>query len=113
MLMQEPTVSFKGHDAIVEDVAWNNFDPYVFNTVGDDKLIKTWDVRDPGVPKNVIEGHTSEVMSIDCSPFNQYLMITGSADSTVAVWDTRNPKSKLFSLRSHTAEVNNVKFSQM
>tara|TARA_B110000285_G_C15071556_1_gene588277 strand:+ start:943 stop:1236 length:294 start_codon:yes stop_codon:yes gene_type:complete len=97
----------------VEDVAWNNFDEYIFVSVGDDKKMKVWDLRHPERPISAIEGHTQEVMSVDCSPFDQYLIISGSADGTVAVWDMRNVKTKLFSLRGHTKDVNNVKFSKM
>jgi len=113
VLTQEPVVNFEAHSSIVEDVAWNNFDEFIFSTVGDDKKLKIWDIRDPKRPTNCIEGHVQEIMSVDCSPFDQYLMVTGSADSTVAVGDTRNVKTKLYSLRSHTKDVNNVRFSKM
>lgn len=96
---------------MVEDVAWNNFDEHVFISVGDDKKMRIWDIRDPSQPTISIEGHVQEIMSVDCSPFDQYLVCTGSADSTVAVWDMRNVKTKLFSLKAHTKDVNNVKFS--
>ena len=94
-------------------MAWNQFDEFVFLSVGDDKKMKVWDTRDLKAPTCNIEGHVQEIMSVDCSPFDQYLVCTGSADSTVAVWDMRNMKTKLFSLRSHTKDVNNVRFSQM
>jgi len=94
-------------------VAWNNFDQNVFTTVGDDKKLKIWDMRDNKRPTSSIEGHVQEIMSVDCSPFDEFLLITGSADATVAVWDMRNVKNKLFSLRAHTKDVNNVKFSKM
>jgi WD40 repeat protein len=41
----------------VEDVAWNNFDEFIFSTVGDDKKLKIWDLRDPKRPTSSIEGH--------------------------------------------------------
>ena len=112
-LTQESVLNKEAHSSIVEDVCWNNFDEFTFASVGDDKKLKLWDIRDPKSPQQSIEGHVQEIMSVDCSPFDQYLMVTGSADSTVAVWDTRNVKTKLFSLRGHTKDVNNVRFSKM
>lgn len=110
----EPLINLNAaHGSIIEDVAWNNFDQNVFTTVGDDKKLKIWDMRDPKRPTSSIEGHVQEIMSVDCSPFDEFLLITGSADNTVAVWDMRNVKNKLFSLRAHTKDVNNVKFSKM
>jgi WD40 repeat protein len=41
----------------VEDVAWNNFDEFIFSTVGDDKKLKIWDMRDTKRPVSTIEGH--------------------------------------------------------
>jgi histone-binding protein RBBP4 len=113
MLTQDAVLNFEAHGSIVEDVAWNNFDEFIFATVGDDKKFKIWDIRDPKKPTSSIEGHVGEVMSVDCSPFDQYLMVTGSADNTCAVWDMRNVKTKLFSLRGHTKDINNVRFSKM
>jgi histone-binding protein RBBP4 len=111
---QEPMLSLNAaHSSIIEDVAWNNFDQYIFASVGDDKKLKIWDTRDAKRATSCIEGHVQEIMSVDCSPFDQFLMLTGSADTTVAVWDMRNVKTKLFSLRSHTKDVNNVRFSRM
>ena len=63
-------MNFEAHSSIVEDVAWNNFDEFIFTTVGDDKKIKTWDIRDAKRPVNTTEGHGSEIMSIDCSPYD-------------------------------------------
>ena len=58
MLNQEAVLNFEAHSSIVEDVAWNNFDEFIFTTVGDDKKLKIWDIRDPKKPTSSIEGHT-------------------------------------------------------
>ena len=57
MLTQDPVLNFEAHSSIVEDVAWNNFDEFIFVTVGDDKKFKIWDIRDPKRPTSSIEGH--------------------------------------------------------
>ena len=56
-LTEEAIHNFEAHSSIVEDVAWNNFDEFVFSTVGDDKKLKLWDMRDPKRPTSSIEGH--------------------------------------------------------
>lgn len=54
----EPLVSLNAaHSSIIEDVAWNHFDQNIFTTVGDDKKMKIWDMRDPKRPTSSIEGH--------------------------------------------------------
>jgi histone-binding protein RBBP4 len=50
-------IYFESHNSIVEDVTWNNFDEYVFLTVGDDKKLRIWDTRSPQTPTSSIEGH--------------------------------------------------------
>ena len=45
------------HNAIIEDVAWNYFDQNIFTTVGDDKKLKIWDMRDPKRATSSVEGH--------------------------------------------------------
>jgi WD40 repeat protein len=45
---QEPLIKIdNAHSSIVEDVTWNKFDPMMFSTVGDDKMLKLWDSRNP------------------------------------------------------------------
>jgi histone-binding protein RBBP4 len=54
----EPLVSLNAaHSSIIEDVAWNHFDQNIFTTIGDDKKMKIWDMRDPKRPTSSIEGH--------------------------------------------------------
>ena len=56
-LNQEPLNNFEAHNSIVEDVAWNNFDQFMFSSVGDDKKLRLWDTRDLKKPTSSIEGH--------------------------------------------------------
>ncbi len=50
-------MNFEAHRSIVEDVAWNNYDEFIFVSVGDDKKLKLWDIREPKRPTVAIEGH--------------------------------------------------------
>jgi WD40 repeat protein len=44
-----PLVTFDAHSLVVEDVAWSYHDPNTFASVSDDKRMKFWDQRQPGV----------------------------------------------------------------
>ncbi len=54
--------------------------------VGDDKIVRVWDIEDVGTPVRSLGGHTHGITSVDWSPDGQYL-ISGSYDQTVRFWD--------------------------
>lgn len=102
-----PLATYRGHSAVVGDVAWHNLHESIFASVGDDRLVLVWDTRDKNTnAKNRIDdAHSAEINSIIFSPANEHIMCTGSSDKTVALWDMRNTKSRLHSLEAHTDEV--------
>ncbi|KAN0064497.1 Histone acetyltransferase type B subunit 2 [Thecaphora frezii] len=101
-----PLQTYRGHTAIVEDVAWHNHHESLFGSVGDDRQLLIWDVRDEATtPKYRVEAHAGEVNALAFHQENEYLVVTGSADKTVALWDLRNLKVKLHSLEAHTDEI--------
>lgn len=102
----QPVQTYRGHSAIVEDVAWHNYHESLFASVGDDRQLLLWDTRGKAdEPKQRIEAHAGEVNSVVFSPSNEFILCTGSSDKTVALWDMRNMKTKLHSLEAHTDEV--------
>ncbi|KAK4048583.1 Histone acetyltransferase type B subunit 2 [Microbotryomycetes sp. JL221] len=104
----EPLTVYKGHTAIVEDVAWHCLQDSIFGSVGDDRQLLLWDTRgNSGAVKPTarVEAHESEVNSLAFAPHNENILITGSADKTVALWDMRNLKLKLHTFEAHTEEV--------
>ena len=101
---------FRGHTSVVEDVAWHGHHESVFGSVGDDRQLLIWDVRETA-PKYRVEAHTGEVNALAFSPENEHILVTGSSDKTVGVWDLRNLKVKLHSLESHTDEILSVCWS--
>jgi len=99
----------RGHDSVVEDVAWHKSDKSLFGSVGDDKKLKLWDLRQTG-PTQVIDAHLEEVLCLDFSPFNTNLLLTGSVDKTIALWDRRNLSASCHLFKHHLEEVNTVKY---
>lgn len=89
------TSVFRGHTDVVEDVDWHKRDPNMIGSVGDDRAIMIWDVREksPDKPVHLVkEAHKGDINSIAFNPVNEYVIATGSADKTVALWDMRNLK---------------------
>ncbi|KAJ2160904.1 Histone acetyltransferase type B subunit 2 [Coemansia sp. RSA 552] len=101
----EPLTVFKGHTAIVEDVAWHSMHGDIFASVGDDRRLLVWDTRKPEKPAQDVVAHESEVNCIAFNPRSEYVFATGSSDATVALWDMRNLKNKLHALEAHKDEV--------
>jgi len=105
---------FSGHTDVVEDVDWHHRDVNLIGSVGDDKSIRIWDVREnnPSQPVHCVDNaHTADVNSIAFNPVNEFLLATGSADKTVALWDMRNLKSPIQTLRGHTDQVYNIEWA--
>jgi len=109
-----PLSTFSGHTDFVEDVDWHHRDMNLVGSVGDDKAIMIWDVRNinPNKPVHRVEdAHTDDVNSIAFNPVNEYLLATGSADMTVGLWDMRNMKNPLQRFRGHSDQVYNVEWA--
>ncbi|GBC05864.1 hypothetical protein RclHR1_06480014 [Rhizophagus clarus] len=109
----EPFRVYRGHEAIVEDVAWHTKDPNMFGSVGDDQKLLIWDVRPDRADKPVhsIIAHQSEVNSLAFNPHNDFILATGAGDKTLSLWDIRNLKIKLHTLEQHTGEIVQVEWS--
>ncbi|KAJ1725791.1 Histone acetyltransferase type B subunit 2 [Coemansia erecta] len=109
----EPLAVFRGHTAIVEDVAWHSMHTDIFASVGDDRRLLIWDTRKaPGdKPVQDVIAHESEVNCVAFNPKSEYVFATGSGDTTVALWDLRNLKHKLHSLEAHKEEVLQLSWS--
>ena len=102
---------FSGHTDVVEDVAWHMFDPNVVGSVGDDRAVRVWDVRQKnakGSAHTKLDAHKMDVNSIAFNPCQEHVFATGSSDTDVNLWDLRNLSDPLSVFKGHTAEVFNV-----
>mmetsp|Transcript_21307 Transcript_21307/g.29644 ORF Transcript_21307/g.29644 Transcript_21307/m.29644 type:complete len:503 (+) Transcript_21307:94-1602(+) len=105
---QNAISKFLGHTDVVEDVDWHHRDPNMIGSVGDDRQIMIWDVREKNAKKavhSVTNAHEGDINCIAFNPANEFVLATGSADKTVALWDMRNLKSRLQTLAGHTDQV--------
>jgi|Transcript_11806 histone-binding protein RBBP4 len=104
---------FKGHQNVVEDVAWHRRQPDIFGSVGDDQMLMLWDARQGGGagPTAQVQAHEAEVNALAFNPFNEHVVATASADRTVALHDTRNLSKRLHTFTNHTEEVFQIGWS--
>ena len=107
------TSIFKGHDGVVEDVAWHSKHEYLFGSVGDDKKLVIWDTRRDASKAllHEVKSHLAEVNCLDFNPYNEWIVATGSADKTVSLFDLRNISTRLHTFDCHTEEVFQVGWS--
>ncbi|KAK3828945.1 MAG: hypothetical protein J3Q66DRAFT_376682 [Benniella sp.] len=98
---------YRGHTAVVEDVAWHNIHDSLFASVGDDQRMLIWDTRSASSekPAHNIHAHAAEVNCVAFSPSSEFIVATGSGDRTVGLWDIRTLKSKLHTFESHQDEI--------
>jgi len=103
--------TFSGHSSVVEDVAWHLHHESFFGSVGDDKRLLIWDIRQPGKPTQSVEAHEAEINCLSFNAYNEFILATGSNDKKVALWDLRNMKLKLHSFQGHTEDIFQVQWS--
>lgn len=106
-----PDFTFLGHTDAVEDVAWHAHDANMVGSVGDDRSIMLWDIRQPKAIHLIKDAHAGDINSIAFNPLNEFLFATGSADKTVALWDLRNVKTKMQSLIGHNDQIYQVSWA--
>ncbi|KAF9984389.1 CCR4-Not complex caf1 ribonuclease subunit Caf1 [Modicella reniformis] len=98
---------YRGHNSVVEDVAWHTIHDSLFASVGDDQRMLIWDTRSASQekPAHNIHAHAAEVNCVAFSPSTEFIVATGSGDRTVGLWDLRNLRNKLHSFESHQDEI--------
>ncbi|KAI0035151.1 WD40 repeat-like protein [Vararia minispora EC-137] len=110
--MLQPVNVFSEHTAVVGDVDWHATDENVFASVGDDKMLKIWDLRTKTATSS-IQAHDQEILSVAfaLSPDHAHLILTGSADKSVHMRDIRNLDRPLHVFESHADEVLHLAWS--
>lgn len=100
--------TYDAHSGVVEDVAWHSKHPDLFASVGDDKTLMLWDLRERS-PRSTTEAHTAEVNCVQFNPQEENLLATGSADWTVVLHDMRYLSKSLHCMQAHREEVFQVR----
>jgi histone-binding protein RBBP4 len=97
----------RGHTSVVEDVQWHRLNPNFFGSVGDDKKLCIWDLREsPGtIASAVFDAHANDINCMSFNHHDEFLLATGSSDGLVKLWDMRKISHAIHSLEGHTKEV--------
>jgi histone-binding protein RBBP4 len=109
-----PATSIRtGHTDVVADVQWHNHNEVLFGSVGDDKQLLIWDLRQApdSTSSAVPNAHSEDINTLSFSKFDEFLLATGSSDSTVKLWDLRNLKDPLHVLEGHQGDVMQVQWA--
>jgi histone-binding protein RBBP4 len=106
-----PTVSLRGHEALIEDVAFHYHDPNLLASASDDKTTALWDLRKTEGCILQLKGHTDEVNCLSFTHFNDIVLATGSSDKSVAIWDLRRASEPVHRLCFHTDAVYKARFA--
>ncbi|KAI5776105.1 WD40-repeat-containing domain protein [Geopyxis carbonaria] len=65
---------------------WNKYRPTLLATGGVDRVIRTWDMRNPATPVVELPGHDYAVRRLAWSPHWPDVLISGSYDMSVRAW---------------------------
>jgi histone-binding protein RBBP4 len=106
-----PLQIFSEHKAGVEDVCWHAHQCDIFASVGDDKKLCLWDVRQGMTPVSHCEAHDGDANCVSFSPMDEFSLATGGADGAVKLWDCRNLSASLHVCQGHTEGVYQVQWS--
>lgn len=79
-----PPTSIAAAEVLTHD--WNKYRPEVLATGGVDRLIRTWDHRNPRAPIAVLPGHQYAVKKLAWSPHLPDVLLSASYDMTCRVW---------------------------
>ena len=103
----------KGHTDVVEDVQWHCHNEELFGSVGDDKQLLIWDMRQEAnkTASAVPDAHDEDVNCLSFSKFDSFMLVTGSSDQTVKLWDMRNLAKPMHVMEGHHGPVMQVAWS--
>ncbi|KAK3579536.1 hypothetical protein CHS0354_028368 [Potamilus streckersoni] len=86
----EKTCRWKCQDFEAWITAFNQWDPSLLYTGGDDCQLKVWDLRiGTDFPVLVSRRHTMGVCSVQSNPIQEHIVATGSYDEQLCIWDSR------------------------
>jgi WD40 repeat protein/serine/threonine protein kinase len=100
-------VTLNGHAGVVNNVAFSP-DGTRVASVGDDQLVKVWDVP-TGHESFTLKGHTAPLFGVAFSPDGKKIASAGQ-DQTLKLWDASSQLETL-TLKGHTGTVYGVAFS--
>lgn len=109
----QPRARLVGHTGTVDGVALHPTSEVEVASVGTDKKLIFWDMRDPAQVAVKVEGaHTEDIACIDWHSTKDMYVATGGGDCLVKVWDRRMMRPGIhacvFASREHKGPLTHV-----
>lgn len=82
--MGKPQPTFPPAEALTHD--WNKYRSSNVAVAGVDRIIRTFDIRQPVGPLHLLQGHDYAVRKVAWSPHRADLLLSASYDMTCKVW---------------------------
>ena len=83
--MSRPQPTFPPSEALSHD--WNKYRGTVVATAGVDRIIRTFDIRQPSGPLQLLQGHGYAIRKVTWSPHRPDMLLSGSYDMTCRIWN--------------------------
>lgn len=80
----KPQPTFPPSESLTHD--WNKYRSTVVAVAGVDRIIRTFDIRQPSGPLQLLQGHDYAVRRVAWSPHLPDLLLSASYDMTCRVW---------------------------
>ncbi len=92
--IRQQSTAFPPNEALTHD--WNKYRSTIVATAGVDRLIRTFDIRNPNVgPLVILQGHDYAVRKVAWSPHLSDTLLSASYDMTCRVWTDGSAKAEL------------------
>jgi peroxin-7 len=83
--MPKPQPTFPPSEALTHD--WNKYRSTTLAAAGVDRIIRTFDIRQPSGPLQLLQGHEYAIRKVAWSPHLPDLLLSASYDMTCRIWN--------------------------
>jgi len=84
-ILPKPQPTFPPSEALSHD--WNKYRSTTLAAAGVDRIIRTFDIRQPSGPLQLLQGHQYAIRKVAWSPHLPDLLLSASYDMTCRIWN--------------------------
>jgi len=103
----------QAHSAPVGAVSFSRFNSQSLASVGDDGILRQWDLRAGMSSSSQTTVSDVSVMALDWSSHVEHHVATSGRDQVVSVWDLRSMKAPIHRLRGHKDDIVAVRWAPL
>lgn len=114
--ISEPESFFPAHDFGCNEIKWIHDHDSLLVSVGEDKLCKLWDIRQPTNNNPSIVFNTDYILNtLDIDPFQSFNLISGTSNGDILFLDLRSPTETAsnvnVNVKAHDDSITATKYS--